>query len=333
MTPSDIDKARAAAAALGSEQRGPAAIVASAPAATVEAPAAPATDLSLVPAEIGSEKLRATAIAGNHEAEFEVATRYADGRGVGQDIKQAVFWYMRAAEGGLAPAQYRLASIYEKGVGVRSNLFSAQEWYRRAALAGNAKAMHNLAVLFAEGATGKPDLTNAASWFKKAAAHGVRDSQFNVGILYARGLGVNQDYIKAFKWFAIAAHSGDEQAKKRRETIAQAMSAERLAEARAAVEAFRPLPLDPAANVVPQPEGGWDEPAAAGKLGKVRFNSPQLIEQAQAQLTRLGFDAGSADGKLGPKTRQAVRTFQATAGLAVTGKIDAALMDALQSRT
>ena len=332
MAPADVDKARAAAMAF---QPGMSAAdtVASQPSGVrSEEPMAPAIDLSLIPAAIGTDKLRTAAITGNHQAEFEVATRYADGRGVAQDLEQAVFWYTRAAEGGLAPAQYRLASIYEKGIGARRNPRSAQEWYRRAAQAGNAKAMHNLAVLFAEGAAGKPDLTAAGIWFKTAAEHGVRDSQFNAGILYARGLGVKQDFIEAYKWFAIAAHSGDEKAKARREAIAQAMSAERLAEGRAVVEAFRPALLDPAANIVPQPDGGWGEPAATGQPGKVSLNSPNLIEQAQAQLIRIGFDPGPADGRLGPKTRQAVQAFQAAAGLDVSGKIDAALVQALQSR-
>jgi TPR repeat protein len=334
MTPGDLDKARVAAlAALGLAPLEPIANSASQPGPDrSEEPAAPAIDLSLVPAAIGSDELRAAAITGNHHAEFEVATRYADGRGVGQDFEQAVFWYMRAAEGGLAPAQYRLASIYEKGTGVRRNPRSAQDWYRRAANAGNAKAMHNLAVLFAEGAAGKPDLAAAGAWFKKAAERGVRDSQFNAGILYARGLGVKQDYIEAYKWFAIAAHSGDEQAKARREAIAQAMSAERLAQGRLAVEAFKPTPLDPAANLVPPPDADWGEPVAAGEPGKVSLNSPNLIGQAQAQLARLGFDPGPADGKLGPKTRLAVEAFQAAAGLDVTGRIDAALVQTLQNR-
>ncbi|TDI56466.1 MAG: hypothetical protein E2O93_06060 [Alphaproteobacteria bacterium] len=331
MEPGDVDKARAAAAAFQQKPRVRAALVISRPGSDgAEEPAA-AIDLSLVPAAIGPDKLRIAAITGNHAAEFEIATRFADGRGVAQDFKQAVFWYKRAAEGGLAPAQYRLASIYEKGTGIRRNPRIAQEWYRRAAQAGNAKAMHNLAVLFAEGAVGKPDLTAAVTWFKKAAGYGVRDSQFNAGILYARGLGVKQDSAEAFKWFAIAAHSGDEQAKARREAIARAMPAQLLAEARATVEAFKPTPLDPVANVAPQPDVGWGAAPVAEAPGKVSFHSPDLIEQAQAQLARLGFRPGPADGKMGPRTRRAVEAFQAAAGLAITGKIDASLVDALQS--
>ncbi len=322
MAPADLDRARGATSGAAS----PGQISAAAP------PAAPAIDLSLIPAAIGSDALRAAAISGNNQAEIEVATRYAEGRGVEQDLEQAVFWYTRAAEGGLAPAQYRLASIYEKGTGVRRNPRSAQEWYRRAAQAGNAKAMHNLAVLFAEGAAGSPDLTAAATWFKKAAEYGVRDSQFNAGILYARGLGVKQDYVEAFKWFAVAAQSGDEQAKARREAVAQAMSAEQLARARAAAQAFRPTPLDPAANVVPPASKEWGDAPAAAQSGKVSFRSPDIIEQVQHQLARLGFDPGPADGKFGPQTRHAVEAFQAATGLAVTGTIDAALMEALQSR-
>ena len=132
--------------------------------------------------------------------------------------------------------------------------------------------------------------------------------------------------------FAAAAHSGDDQAKARREAIAQAMSSEHLAEARALMETFRPMPLDPVANSVPQPEEGWGEAGPATAPDKVSLNAPDLIGRAQAQLVRLGFDPGPADGKAGPKTRQAIEAFQAAAGLAVTGKIDAALVEVLESR-
>jgi localization factor PodJL len=64
----------------------------------------------------------------------------------------------------------------------------------------------------------------------------------------------------------------------------------------------------------------------------VSFNRPGLVQEAQAQLARLGFDPGSPDGKIGPRTRRAVEAFQAGAGLAVTGEIDASLVEALQSR-
>ncbi|HEX2256829.1 MAG TPA: hypothetical protein VHG92_09055, partial [Afifellaceae bacterium] len=156
------------------------------------------------PEAIGPEQLRRAAAEGDPAAQFEVAARYAEGRGVSQDMETAAEWYRRAADGGLAPAQYRLGSIHEKGIGVSKDAEAAMEWYRRAAEAGNAKAMHNLAVLYAEGIAGSSDLESAAQWFRRAAEHGVRDSQFNIGVLHARGLGVPHDLIEAYKWFAVA---------------------------------------------------------------------------------------------------------------------------------
>ncbi|WP_240705093.1 lytic murein transglycosylase [Pacificoceanicola onchidii] len=49
----------------------------------------------------------------------------------------------------------------------------------------------------------------------------------------------------------------------------------------------------------------------------------------QAGLTRRGFDAGKADGVIGKKTEAAIRAFQQSAGLAVTGTPSKALLQAL----
>ena len=118
---------------------------------------------------------------GDAAAEFEIATRFAEGRGVPQNLPEAAAWFERAANKGLVPAQFRLGGLYEKGMGVQKNLDTARRLYVSAAEAGHAKAMHNLAVLYAEGVDGKPDYQTAARWFRKAADHGVVDSQYNLG--------------------------------------------------------------------------------------------------------------------------------------------------------
>lgn len=57
------------------------------------------------------------------------------------------------------------------------------------------------------------------------------------------------------------------------------------------------------------------------------------VRQAQRLLNRLGYDAGEVDGLAGPKANAAVRAFQADSGLGETGRIDAALLRALQLAT
>ncbi len=57
------------------------------------------------------------------------------------------------------------------------------------------------------------------------------------------------------------------------------------------------------------------------------------LQQAQEQLSRLGYDPGVADGVYGPRTRQALEAFQGTQGLPVTGILDEATRQALERDT
>ena len=212
------------------------------------------------PAEGIGEGLRTLAASGDAGAQYEVGLRYAEGRGVARDPRQALAWFDKAAAQGLAPAQYRVGSSYEKGVGVDRDPALAMGWYAKAAGAGNIRAMHNLAVMSAEGAGGKPDYAKAAQWFGKASTYGVRDSQFNLAILYARGLGIEQSLAQSYKWFAIAAAQGDEDSGKKRDEVAAKLDPAALAAAKASVEAFRVATPTPAANEVTPPVGGWDAP-------------------------------------------------------------------------
>ncbi len=295
--------------------------------ATASSAAATSPILAALPDGIGSARLRQAALADDPAAAFEVAARYAEGRGVTSDMQSAVAWYERAAGEGLAPAEYRLGSIYEKGLGVPKDLAKAQDWYRRAADAGNVKAMHNLAVLYAEGAGGEPDLERAATLFRQAAERGVRDSQFNLAILHARGLGVPQDLVEAYKWFAIAASSGDEESAKRRDIIAQALSPDDRAKAEKEAASFHPIPLNASANEVLMPEGGWGD----GDTSVEVKSDNDLITLVQKLLAKNGYDPGPPDGRLGTKTVDAITAFQDKAGLPRTGKIDTSLVTALQN--
>jgi localization factor PodJL len=278
-------------------------------------------------AGIGSAALLNAAAGGDPSAAFEVAVRYAEGRGVASNIGKAGEWYTRAAEGGIAVAQYRLASLYERGQGVPKDPAQAVIWYQRAADQGNVGAMHNLAVLMSEGVDGPPDHAKALQWFQTAAYYGVKDSQYNLGVIYARGIGVAADALEAYKWFAVAAAQGDNDAAARRDEVAKILSPDDLAKARAAVATWHAKPALPEANAVMTPEGGWDEPA--GKISE--GDQKQLVMKIQALLAQQGYDPGPADGVPGEKTRQAVRAFQKTIGIAETGEIDQTLMAALEN--
>jgi localization factor PodJL len=216
-----------------------------------------------LPAGIGGPALRAAAAAGNPAAEFEIAVRFSEGRGVPASLELAVYWFDRAAKQGLAPAYYRLGSLYEKGQGVKKDLDKARQLYLVGADKGNAKAVHNLAVLYAEGIDGKPDYRTAAQWFRKAADRGVADSQYNLGILYARGIGVDQNLAESYKWFALAAQQGDQDSAKKREDVAARLDQQSLVAAKLAVQTWAADPPPDEAMNVKAPPGGWDNATAA----------------------------------------------------------------------
>ncbi|MGV8839974.1 MAG: peptidoglycan-binding protein [Bauldia sp.] len=307
---------------------GPLGETAAAGPAAATAVAAPPTVAELVepmpPEAVGSMRLRQAAAEGDAAALYEVGARYAEGRGVDRDSAEAATWFERAANRGLAVAQYRLGTMYEGGVGVEESRTEAQRWYLAAAEAGNVQSMHNLGVLLSQGIAGTPDFPGAIAWFTAAAEHGVRDSQYNLGVIYARGIGVTQELVLAYQWFAAAAAQGDLDAGGRRDEVANALDADQLAAARAAAAAWAMTAPDAAANTVPVPQGGWD---SAGTL-----DTQTLVRTIQAALNARGFDAGPADGAMGPRTRDAIREFQATIGASATGEIDPQVLSALGVR-
>lgn len=295
-------------------------------AAPVVATPPAATPMPPLPETVGPLALRQAALAGNPVAQFEVAARLTEGRGVPQNLQVAVKWYELAAKNGLAPAQYRLGSLYEKGQGVVRDTKAAADWYSKAADVGNAKAMHNLAVLYAEGGLGQPDYNNAARWFQKAADLGVRDSQYNLGILYARGLGVPRDLTASYKWFAIAAAAGDSDSAKKRDDVAQVLDKDALARARLAVETWKAQTPDATANDVATDDPAWTAP---GQSAASVVSTGDLVLQAQTMLAQRGYDVGKPDGLMGKRTRDAITAFQKEKGLPATGTVDAALIQAL----
>ena len=104
-----------------------------------------------LPDGIGGPVLRTAAMKGDPTAAYEVAVRFAEGRGIASNYEEAAKWYDRAAQAGVIPATFRLGTLYEKGLGVKKDPDIAARYYMQAAERGNAKAMHNLAVLAADG--------------------------------------------------------------------------------------------------------------------------------------------------------------------------------------
>lgn len=70
-----------------------------------------------------------------------------------------------------------------------------------------------------------------------------------------------------------------------------------------------------------QPQSDSDDGDAAGS-----------VSQIQSVLSREGYYSGAIDGRLSPGTQNALRRYQRDHGLAVTGRIDRAVINALGLR-
>lgn len=287
----------------------------------------PAAGTIEIPQTVGPAALRDAAAAGDAKALFEIGSRYAEARGVKEDMVAAAKWYGEAAERGFAPAEYRIGNFYEKGIGVERDIAKSKEWYRRAAEKGNASAMHNLAVLFAMGADGAADNDAATRWFQQAADRGVKDSQFNLGILAAKGAGMQQNLEESYKWFALVAKSGDKDAAAKRDEIAKALRPEQLERAKQVTDLWKPKPLDTEANSIDMPSAWQDAPTTIAGI-----DMKKAVQNIQRILAKNGYDSGGTDGVMGDRTKKAIMAFQSDNGLEANGSVDEKLVKALLAK-
>jgi len=101
--------------------------------------------------------------AGDPEAQYQLG-RYYDRDRV--DYLTAQKWYRVAAtRGNHAGAQYKLGQLYLNGRGVENNLPNAMMWFRKAAEGGDARGQYFLGVSQRDGWERKPDFIEAYKWF------------------------------------------------------------------------------------------------------------------------------------------------------------------------
>ena len=113
--------------------------------------------------------------------------------------------YSQDAESGDADTQFEMGVLHQYGRGVPQDLSEAIRLYRKAAEQGHLGAQSNLGVLYASGQSVHKDYSEAMKWFTMAAEQGDAFAQNNLGRLYSFGEGVTPDYVVAFMWLDLAA--------------------------------------------------------------------------------------------------------------------------------
>ena len=87
--------------------------------------------------ETNHRDLRARAINGEADAQFELGQCYERGLGETLSYSEAMLWYLKAAESGLAKAEYSIGLLYEHGRGDDQDYLQARNWYQKAAEKGD----------------------------------------------------------------------------------------------------------------------------------------------------------------------------------------------------
>ena len=77
--------------------------------------------------------------------------------------------------------------------------------------------------------------------------------------------------------------------------------------------------------------GALAAPVLAHDVTHMRHHASSDVRAAQEKLSDMGYEVGTADGKIGPKTRAALRKFQADKGLSETGRLDDHTLSALNA--
>lgn len=158
-------------------------------------------------------ELRASAAAGDADAQFNLGGVFFKGQAVEQDYAESAKWLRLAAVQGHALAQYNMGMMYDSGQGVMQDHTEAARWYRLAADQGFALAQLNLGVAYTNGEGVPQNEALAVKLFRLAAEQGEAQAQFDLGVMYANGQGIKQDLVEAYRWARLAATQEHEMAK------------------------------------------------------------------------------------------------------------------------
>ena len=115
------------------------------------------------------------------------------------NLKQAEYWYRRAAD------QNYIKAIHNLGVSIflQKRYKEAFSYFEKASSMNHADSVNMLGVYYSEGVLFDQNHEKALDYFRKAVEIDKNNAsaQFNIGQAYYYGKGVTQDYKQAFKWY------------------------------------------------------------------------------------------------------------------------------------
>ena len=156
----------------------------------------------------GLEALRTRAHGGDVAAQFDLALRLRDGKGVAKDEAEAMQWAHRAADRGHAEAMDFVGFAYLRGSVVQRNPGIAFGYFQAAA-ERSAQAAFNLGQCYFGAQGTEQDIPKALEHWKKAAARGHGRASSTAAMALLSGEGVAPDAAEARRLAERAAELND----------------------------------------------------------------------------------------------------------------------------
>jgi peptidoglycan hydrolase-like protein with peptidoglycan-binding domain len=156
--------------------------------------------------------------------------------------------------------------------------------------------------------------------YKQSADAGNSVAQFMMGRLYAEGHGVVQDKATAYMWYDLSASNGNNRAIAARDAVAAQMDSGEIDHAQELATAWRADHSAASTSV-----------AAPVMATSTTTSAPYSLINVQMALSDLGYVVGTPDGLIGPKSRAAIRAYQADSGIPTSGEPSRALYEKLQA--
>ncbi|MDD7987519.1 tetratricopeptide repeat protein [Lentisphaera marina] len=152
------------------------------------------------------EKLETAAQAGSKSAILELGNNYFYGRlGLEKDTAMAAQWWRRGADKNDRQCMYNLANLYIRGDGVEKNEDDALKYYMKAADFGLAQANINAALLLDR----REDYEKAIRYFQEASLIKDYRAISRLAEYYERGLGGPKRVLDAINLYKESAQKGN----------------------------------------------------------------------------------------------------------------------------
>ena len=126
--------------------------------------------------DAGFDLMEDYAYKGSPAAQLALGVLKLEGKGIEQNIPEAIFWLKRAYIGNNPKSGLMLSTVYSNGIGVKECMIKAREYMKGSADLGVPKAQYYYAGMLFEGEGGPLDEESGIDYMFKAANSGNEDA-------------------------------------------------------------------------------------------------------------------------------------------------------------